>query len=144
VGVGFTTPPYVSQTKELRGSIRELGVKPLYPPANRTLLTARQHIKVNLCKLRGKETCSVGYGWPTRYNAYYLKLHDNNVTQFAVKHYSYTNATTGYLIDDFAYLLINTSAPSPIPSQIPHTLFDINNFTRCRCSLTSCPGYRPM
>jgi len=27
-------------------------------------------------------------------------LHDNNVTQFAVKHSSYTNATTGYLFED--------------------------------------------
>jgi len=33
--------------------------------------------------------------------------------------------------------------PSPIPSQIPYTLFDIYNFTWCGCSLTSCPlpGY---
>jgi len=26
------------------------------------------------------------------------KVHDNNVTQFTVKHSSYTSATTGYLI----------------------------------------------
>jgi len=34
-----------------------------------------------------------------RDNAYYLTLHDNNVTQFAVKHSSYTNATTSYQIN---------------------------------------------
>jgi len=35
----------------------------------------------------------------TIYNAYYLTLHDNNVTQFTVKLSSYINATTGYLIE---------------------------------------------
>jgi len=34
----------------------------------------------------------------------YITLHDTNVTQFAVKHRSYTNATTGYLIDDLDLL----------------------------------------
>jgi len=34
-----------------------------------------------------------------RYSAYYLTLHDNNVTQFTVKHSSYISATTGYLIE---------------------------------------------
>jgi len=37
--------------------------------------------------------------WPTRYNAYYLTLHDNNIAQFTVKHSSCINATTGYLIE---------------------------------------------
>jgi len=32
-------------------------------------LTARQHIKVNLCQQRGRETSSGGYSWPTRHNA---------------------------------------------------------------------------
>jgi len=36
---------------------------------------------------------------PTRYNAYYLKLHDNNVAQFTEKHSTYINATTGYLVE---------------------------------------------
>jgi len=36
---------------------------------------------------------------PTRYNAQYLTLHDNIVTQFTVKHSGYINATTGYLIE---------------------------------------------
>jgi len=53
---------------------------------------------------------------------YVTPLQDNNVTQFTVKHSSYMNATTGYLR---TYLLSNTLAPSPIPSQIPLTLFDI-------------------
>jgi len=39
------------------------------------------------------------------------------------------------------YLLIILLVPSPIPSQIPHTLFDIYNFTWCGCRLTPCPGY---
>jgi len=60
---------------------------------------AGQHRKVNLCQLWGRETGSVGDGWPTRYNAYYLTLHDNNVTQFTVKHSNYINASTGYLIE---------------------------------------------
>jgi len=32
-------------------------------------LTAHQHRKVNLCQQQGRETGSVGKGWPTRYNA---------------------------------------------------------------------------
>jgi len=56
------------------------------------------HRKVNLSKLWGRETDSVGKRLPTRYNTYYLVLHDNNATQFTVKHSSYINTTTGYLI----------------------------------------------
>jgi len=40
-----------------------------------------------------------------RYTAYYITLHDNNVTQFTAKHSSYINATTGYLIDLLNVLL---------------------------------------
>jgi len=58
---------------------------------------------------------------------YYLTLHDNNVTQFTVKHSSYSNATTSYLIVLLIGLLAYyyVIAPSPISSQIPHTLFGI-------------------
>jgi len=38
--------------------------------------------------------------------SYYLTLHDNNVTQFTVKHSSYTNATTSYLIVWLKYLVL--------------------------------------
>jgi len=54
----------------------------------------------------------------TRYNAKYFTLHDNNVTQFAEKQSSYTNATTGYLIDDLlAYYYVSAftnTKPDPI------------------------------
>jgi len=36
----------------------------------------------------------------------HLTSHDNNVTQFTVKHSSYINATTGYLIERLTSLLI--------------------------------------
>jgi len=39
-----------------------------------------------------------------------------------LKHSSYNNETTG---SNWMYLLIIMLAPSPIPSQIPHSLFDI-------------------
>jgi len=58
-----------------------------------------------------------------QYNAYYITLHDNNVTQFTVKQSNYINATNR-LSNRMTYLLI-TLAPSSILSQIPHTLFDI-------------------
>jgi len=32
-------------------------------------------------------------------NAYYIMLHNNNVTQITVKHSSYISATTGYLTE---------------------------------------------
>jgi len=51
-------------------------------------------------------------------------LHDNNVTQFTVKHSSNINATTR-LSNRMTCLLIITLVHSPTPSQIPHTLFDI-------------------
>jgi len=57
-------------------------------------------------------------------------LYDNNETQFAVKHSSYTNAISGNLIDDLLAKL-NTLVPSPIPSQIAHTLFDIYLIQLC-------------
>jgi len=69
-------------------------------------LMARQHRKVNLCQLRGRETGSVGKGWLTRYNAYYLTLHDNIVTQFIVKHCSYINAITTDLIERLTCVLL--------------------------------------
>jgi len=58
-----------------------------------------------------------------------LTLHNNNVTQFTVKHSSYTNATTGYLIMTNHDLLVNIMlAFSPIPRQIIHMLFDIISY----------------
>ena len=48
----------------------------------------------------------------------------HNVTQFTIKHSSYKNATTGYLIVWFTCLNI-TLAPSPIPSRTTHSLFGI-------------------
>jgi len=67
----------------------------------------------------GRETSSVGKRWPTEYNAYYLTIHDNNVTQCTVKHSKYINATTGYPID--IQLLNITLVPSPmgLPSHTP-------------------------
>jgi len=52
-------------------------------------------------------------------------LHDNNVTQFTVKHYSYINATTGIYRMTYLLTIITLIAPSPISNQIPNTLFDI-------------------
>ena len=48
----------------------------------------------------------------------------HNATQFTIKHSSYKNATTGYLIVWLTCLNI-TLAPSPIPSRITHSLFGI-------------------
>ena len=48
----------------------------------------------------------------------------HNVTQFTIKHSSYKNATTGYLIVRLTCLNI-TLAPSPIPNRITHSLFGI-------------------
>ena len=48
----------------------------------------------------------------------------HTVTQFTIKHSSYKNATTGYLIVWLTCLNI-TLAPSPIPSRITHSLFGI-------------------
>jgi len=69
----------------------------------------------------GRETSSVGWGWPTKYNAYYLTLHDTNATQFTVKQSSYINAT-GYLIEWLTCLLLYVSANT---NPDPHTRFDI-------------------
>jgi len=55
--------------------------------------------KGHLYQLLGMETGSVGYGWPTRYNANYIMLHDNSVKQFTVKYSSYINTSTDYLIE---------------------------------------------
>jgi len=45
----------------------------------------------NLCQLRGwKPAQSTNDG---------LTLHDNNVTQFTIKHFSYISATIGYLVE---------------------------------------------
>jgi len=45
-------------------------------------------------------------------------LHDNNVTQFTVKDYSYINATTGYLITEHAYYYVSALASTkPDPTQ---------------------------
>jgi len=49
--------------------------------------------------LRRLKIANEEHTWPTRYNAYYLMLRDNNVTKFTVKHSSYINAATGYLIE---------------------------------------------
>jgi len=73
-----------------------------------------------------------------RCNAYYLTLHDNNVTQFTVKHSSYINARNR-LSDRMTYLPIITLAPSPIPSQTDPTHPIQYNFTRCGCSFMSGP-----
>ena len=63
---------------------------------------------------------SVLTGW---YEMSYIEtLH--NVTQFTIKHSSYKNATTGYLIVWLTCLNV-TLAPSPIPSRITHSLFGI-------------------
>ena len=48
----------------------------------------------------------------------------HNVIQFTIKHSSYKNATTGYLIVWLTCLNI-TLAPSPVPSRITHSLFGI-------------------
>jgi len=48
---------------------------------------------------------------------------NDNVTQFTVKHSSYINANIR-LSNQMTYLHIITLPPSPIPSQIPHTLID--------------------
>jgi len=61
-------------------------------------LTARQYRKVHLCQLRGKPAQSVKDGQRDTMHIN-LFLHDNNVTQFTVKHCSYINATTDYLIE---------------------------------------------
>jgi len=61
------------------------------------VLNARQLRKVPLSQLRGgKPAQMVKDGQQdTMHNT---MLHDNNVTQLPVKHSSYKNATTGYLI----------------------------------------------
>jgi len=97
-----------------------------YPtPKTNDWLIGYQHIKVNLWQLRGWVTGSGSQRWSPRYNALYLMLHNDNATQFTVKPCSYTNATTSYVIEWFAYLLIITLAPSPITTLILHTLFGI-------------------
>jgi len=49
--------------------------------------------------------------------------------KFKVKHSSYKKRNN-WLSNRMTYLLIIMLVPSPIPSQIPHTLFEMYNFTR--------------
>jgi len=51
----------------------------------------------------------------------------NNVKQFTVKHSSYINAAMQHkcLSHQMTYLLIIMFVPSPMPGEIPHTVFDI-------------------
>jgi len=64
------------------------------------VLTARQFRKVILCQLQGEWNRLRRLRW---YNAYYLTLSNDNVTQFTVNHSSYTNATTYYLFIYYEY-----------------------------------------
>jgi len=88
-------------------------------------LTARQHRKVNLYQLRGrKPDQSAKDGQRDTMHNKYLTLHNNIVTQFAVKHSSYTNATNGYLIVRPTCLLLGYQARS---HTTPYSIFIISS-----------------
>jgi len=78
---------------------------------------ARKHRKVNVCQLRGGKLAHVAKDGQRDTMHTTLRYINNNVTQFTVTQMQLSNHMT--------YLLIITLAHSPIPSQIPHTLFDI-------------------
>jgi len=87
-------------------------------------LTARQHKKANLCQLWGEENrlrrlrmareiqCIIPY--VTRYKC-------NTVHSKTLQLHKLNNR----LYNRMTYLLIMTLSPSPIPSQVLNTLFDI-------------------
>jgi len=103
-------------------------------------LTARQHRKVNVC-----HHCVPTAGEGNRLS--WLRM--ANEIQSIIPHVTQCNTDCSKTLqlhkrnnrqsNRMTYLPIITLALSPIPSQIPHTLFDIYNFNRCGCSLTLCP-----
>jgi len=56
--------------------------------------TALQHRYRSICA-----NCGGGKQAQSVKDSYYLTLQDNNVKQFTLKHSSYINATTSYLIE---------------------------------------------
>jgi len=66
----------------------------------------------------------------------YFTLHNNNVTQFTLKHSSYISTTTGYLIVWLTCLLLSSFAHTKPDSTHPIRY----NFPRCEFSLMLCPA----
>jgi len=84
-------------------------------------LTARQHRKVNLCQLRGRETSSRIANETQRTTPHVTWQQCNTVHSKTLQPHKRNNRLSNRMTN----LLTIMSVPSPIPSQIPHTLFDI-------------------